>query len=50
VRAIAADREIDSGFARALRRARAAGVIVAGLACSAEPLGMRLLGELPVLM
>jgi sugar fermentation stimulation protein A len=50
VRAIAADREIDPGFARALRRARAAGVIVAGLACSAEPLGMRLLGELPVLV
>ncbi len=49
VRAIAADAEIDPAFARALYRARASGVIVAGLACAAEPGGMRLLGEVPVL-
>jgi sugar fermentation stimulation protein A len=49
VRAIAADAEIDPAFARALRRARASGVLVAGLACAAEPEGMRLLGEIPVL-
>lgn len=48
-RAIAADETIDPAFARALRRARAAGVRVAGLACAAEPRGMRLLGEIPVL-
>jgi sugar fermentation stimulation protein A len=49
VRAIAADAEIDPAFARALRRARASGVLVAGLACAAEPEGMRLIGEVPVL-
>lgn len=48
-RAIAADEEIDPAFARALQRARAAGVRLAGLACAAEPWGMRLLGEIPVL-
>jgi sugar fermentation stimulation protein A len=49
VRAIAADESIDPAFARALRRARRAGVIVAGLKCEAHPLGMELLGSVPVL-
>ncbi|GAC1337455.1 MAG: DNA/RNA nuclease SfsA [Myxococcales bacterium] len=49
VRAIAADAEIDAAFASALRRARRAGVEVAGLVCAAAPDGMRLVGEVPVL-
>lgn len=49
VRAIAADAAIDPLFARALRGARKAGVQIAGLVCSAEPSGMRLVGEVPVL-
>jgi sugar fermentation stimulation protein A len=49
VGAIAADEEIDPLFARELRRARRAGVIVAGLLCNALPSGMRLLREVPVL-
>jgi sugar fermentation stimulation protein A len=49
VRAIAADETIDPAFARALRAARRAGVIVAGLSCAAHPRGMELLGPLPVL-
>ena len=49
VRAIAADEAIDPAFARALRSARRAGVLVAGLACAAHPQGMELLGSIPVL-
>lgn len=49
VRAIAADAHIDPAFARALERARRAGVLVKGLACSAHPRGMRVRGEIPVL-
>jgi sugar fermentation stimulation protein A len=49
VRAIAADESIDPVFARTLRRARRAGVIVAGIACAAHPEGMELLGSVPVL-
>jgi sugar fermentation stimulation protein A len=48
VRAIAADQAIDPAFARALRSARRAGVVVAGLACAAHPHGMELLGSIPV--
>ena len=49
VRAIAADHMIDPAFARALRSARRAGVLVAGLSCAAYPSGMELLGPVPVL-
>jgi sugar fermentation stimulation protein A len=49
VRAIAADAGIDPVFARALRSARRAGVVVAGLACAAHPQGMELVGPIPVL-
>ncbi|HXN54782.1 MAG TPA: DNA/RNA nuclease SfsA [Myxococcales bacterium] len=49
VRAIAADAGIDPIFARALGLARDAGVEIAGLVCAAEPAGMRLIGEVPVL-
>ena len=49
VRAIAADAAIDAAFARALRSARRAGVVIAGLACAAHPDGMELLGPIPVL-
>jgi len=49
VHAIAADASIDPAFARALRSARRAGVIIAGLKCAAHPLGMELLGSVPVL-
>jgi sugar fermentation stimulation protein A len=48
-RAIASDAAIDPVFARALRSARRAGVVVAGLACAARPHGMELLGPIPVL-
>jgi sugar fermentation stimulation protein A len=48
VRAIAADDSIDPAFARSLRAARRAGVIIAGLKCAAHPLGMELLGSIPV--
>lgn len=48
VTAIAADEEIDPAFAKALQRARRAGVIVAGLAAEALPEGMRLIGEVKV--
>ena len=50
VRAIAPDARIDPAFARALTRAQRAGVLVRGLACSAHPGGMRLRGEIPVLV
>ncbi len=50
VRAIAPDVGIDPAFADALARARRAGVLVKGLACSAHLLGMRLRGEIPVLL
>ncbi len=49
VRQIAADAAIDPEFAKALRAARKASVLVAGLACEARPDGMRLLGEVRVL-
>jgi sugar fermentation stimulation protein A len=49
VKAIAADRDIDPIFAKALVRARQAGVIVAGMVCQALPEGMRLIGEIKVL-
>jgi sugar fermentation stimulation protein A len=45
---VRADAEIDPLFARALRTASRAGVRLAALACEATPLGMRLLGEIPV--
>jgi sugar fermentation stimulation protein A len=48
-RAIAADESIDPAFARALRSARRAGVVVAGVACAAHPAGMELVGSVPVL-
>jgi sugar fermentation stimulation protein A len=50
VRAIAADASIDPAFARALARARRAGVRVVGLCARAGPRGMRLIGEVPVLL
>lgn len=49
VQAIAADFEIDPDFARALSRARKAGVKLAGLRCTGLPGGMRIEGEIPVL-
>jgi sugar fermentation stimulation protein A len=49
VTAVRADAAIDEPFARALERARRAGVRVAALACEATPRGMRLRGEIPVL-
>ena len=48
-RAVAADEGIDPAFARALRNARRAGVVLAGFACAAHPHGMELLGPIPVL-
>ena len=48
VRAIAADAAIDPLFAKSLRAARRAGVLIAGLCCEALPEGMRLLREVPV--
>ncbi len=50
VRAVAADAHIDPAFARALRRAAAAGVRLGAIRCSAHPAGMRLLGEIPVVL
>lgn len=50
VQAIAPDWTIDPEFARALGAAARAGVQVRGLGCSAHPRGMRLRGELPVLV
>ena len=50
VRAIAADEAIDPAFARGLRNAVRAGVRIAGLRCSAHPSGMRVQGEIPVLL
>ena len=50
VRAVAADAHIDPAFARALRRAAAAGVRIGAIRCSAHPAGMRLRGEIPVLL
>jgi sugar fermentation stimulation protein A len=48
VRAIAPDEEIDPDFARALKRAAQAGVIVCGLRCAARLAGMEPKGEVPV--
>ncbi len=50
VQVIAPDARIDPDFARALERASRAGVLVKGLGCSAHPRGMRLRGEIPVLV
>ena len=50
VRAVAADAEIDPAFARALRRAAAAGVRIGAIRCSAHPEGMKVRGEIPVLL
>jgi sugar fermentation stimulation protein A len=49
VRAVTADAHIDPAFARALRRAAAAGVRIGAIRCSAHPAGMRVRSELPVL-
>jgi len=48
--AVRADADIDPLFARALRIASRAGVRLAALRCEATPAGMRLLGEIPVLV
>ena len=50
VRAVAADKDIDPAFARALRRAAASGVRIGAIRCSAHPEGMRVRGEIPVLL
>ena len=50
VRAIAPDEEIDPDFARALKRAAKAGVVVCGLRCAATLAGMEPLAEVPVLL
>jgi sugar fermentation stimulation protein A len=50
VRAVKADADIDPAFARALRRAAAAGVRVGAIACAAHLRGMELQGEIPVLL
>jgi sugar fermentation stimulation protein A len=50
VRAVTADAHIDPAFARALRRAAAAGVRIGAIRCSAHPLGMELGGEIPVIV
>ena len=50
VRAVAADDEIDPAFARALRRAAAAGVRIGAIRCAAHPSGMELQSEIPVLV
>jgi sugar fermentation stimulation protein A len=48
--AVQADAGIDPLFARALRTASRAGVRLAALGCEATPAGMRLSGEIPVLL
>lgn len=50
VRAVAADAEIDPAFARALRRAAAAGVRIGAIRCAAHLGGMEPRGEIPVLL
>jgi len=50
VRAVAADAQIDPAFARALRRAAAAGVRIGAIRCAALPEGMEVSGEIPVLL
>ncbi|TMA11927.1 MAG: hypothetical protein E6J84_13340, partial [Deltaproteobacteria bacterium] len=50
VRAVAADDDIDPAFARALRRAAAAGVRIGAIRCAAHPAGMELHCEIPVLL
>jgi len=50
VRAVATDADIDPAFARALRRAAAAGVRIGAIRCSAHPEGMKVRGEIPVLL
>jgi sugar fermentation stimulation protein A len=50
VRAVAADDQIDPAFARALRRAAAAGVRIGAIRCAAHRSGMELQGEIPVLL
>lgn len=49
VRAVTADAHIDPAFARALRRAAAAGVRLGAIRCSAHPAGMKVRDEIPVL-
>jgi len=50
VTAVAPDEEIDPTFARTLRRAARAGVLVAAVRCAAHPAGMEIHGEIPVLV
>jgi sugar fermentation stimulation protein A len=50
VRAVAADDHIDPAFARGLRRAADAGVRIGAIRCSAHPAGMKLQGQIPVLL
>jgi sugar fermentation stimulation protein A len=50
VKAVAPDEATDPAFARALRRAARFGVRIAALRCSAHPGGMKVHGELPVLL
>ena len=50
VRAVAPDLDIDPEFAAALRRAARAGVQLAALRCAASFEGMKLHGEIPVLL
>jgi sugar fermentation stimulation protein A len=50
VRAVAPDEQIDPAFARALRKAARDGVQIAALRSSAHPQGMKLHGEIPVLL
>jgi len=47
---VRADVDIDPLFARALRIASRAGVRLAALGCEATPAGMRLIGEIPVVV
>ena len=50
VRAVATDDDIDPAFARALRRAAAAGVRIGAIRCAAHLDGMELHCEIPVLL
>jgi sugar fermentation stimulation protein A len=50
VRAVTADAHIDPAFARGLRLAAVAGVRIGAIRCSAHPAGMKVRGEIPVLL
>jgi sugar fermentation stimulation protein A len=50
VTAVSPDRDIDPAFAGALKRAAKAGVRLVALRASAHPEGMRLHGEIPVVL